>query len=119
MKPTSAMIARLPAVSLRKSMARHGFPGLRRTCPPGTRIASVRQYHQTKAFDYPRKGSEGRDEIKTEATEYSKSGSDDEVAHSDAAFNPDTTKPETEKNGADSKVRDSHVQQILDADSSN
>jgi hypothetical protein len=99
------MAARIPIHSLRSSMTRSGFPGLRRTCPPGTRIASVRKFHRTTAFSYATKGAENKDEIKAEATEYSKSGSDDQVAHSDTAFDPNTTKPGTEKNRADSKVR--------------
>jgi hypothetical protein len=86
-------------------MARRRFPRPRQTCPPGTRIASVRQLHQTTAFGSPRKDAQGKDEIDAAPTEYSKSGTDSDVAHSDTAFDPDTTKPETEKKRADPKAR--------------
>ncbi|KAF2123843.1 hypothetical protein P153DRAFT_371182 [Dothidotthia symphoricarpi CBS 119687] len=41
------------------------------------------------------KDSQDKDSIKRVSTEYSKSGSDEEVAESDAAFNPDKTSPES------------------------
>ncbi|KAF2847457.1 hypothetical protein T440DRAFT_470973 [Plenodomus tracheiphilus IPT5] len=43
------------------------------------------------------KGAEDKDTLKPTSTEYSKSGSDDSAAHSDAAFNPNVTKPEAEE----------------------
>ena len=50
---------------------------------------------------YPRKDSQHKDSINTEATEYSKSGTDDEGARQeDAAFNPDITDPQDQKDVA-------------------
>lgn len=50
---------------------------------------------------YPRKDSQDKDSINTEATEYSKSATDDEGArHDDAAFNPDITDPQQQKDKA-------------------
>jgi hypothetical protein len=47
---------------------------------------------------YPRKGSEDKDSINAEATEYSKSGTDDAAAkQEEAAFDPSTTDPQKEK----------------------
>lgn len=43
------------------------------------------------------KGAEGKDTLKPVSTEYSKSGSDDSAAHTDAAFNPQKTSPEEEE----------------------
>lgn len=40
------------------------------------------------------KDSQDKDSLKPRSTEYSKSGSDDAAAHSDAAFNPSKTSPE-------------------------
>jgi hypothetical protein len=40
------------------------------------------------------KDAQDKDSLVPRSTEYSKSGSDDGVAHSDAAFNPDKTSPE-------------------------
>ena len=46
----------------------------------------------------PRKESQDKDSIDTEATEYTKSGTDDEVARqADAAFDSSITSPEAEK----------------------
>lgn len=47
------------------------------------------------------KDDQDRESVKPRAQEYSKSGSDDATAaHDDAAFNPDKTSPETEKDTA-------------------
>lgn len=47
---------------------------------------------------YPRKDSQDKDSINTEATEYSKSGTDDASAkQEEAAFDPSTTDPKEEK----------------------
>jgi hypothetical protein len=58
---------------------------------------------------YPRKDSQDKDSINTEATEYSKSGSDDAAARQEkAAFDPSTTDPQEEKEiaGAGNEVCD-------------
>ena len=85
--------------------------------PSHTRIASIkaqlhpnaqlgtalsrRQFSQSRWLAYPRKDSQDKDSINTEATEYSKSATDDEGArHDDAAFNPDITDPQQQKDKA-------------------
>ncbi|KAG9232328.1 hypothetical protein BJ875DRAFT_359901, partial [Amylocarpus encephaloides] len=47
----------------------------------------------------PRKGSEDRESINTEPTEYSKSGTDSQAAERKGAFDPERTRPEEEKEG--------------------
>ncbi|CAF9937411.1 MAG: hypothetical protein ALECFALPRED_007242 [Alectoria fallacina] len=60
-----------------------------------------RQFSQTLSFALPRKDSQDKDSINTEATEYSKSATDDESARQeDAAFDPDITDPQQEKDKA-------------------
>jgi len=61
----------------------------------------IRPLHQTSLRGLPRKGSQDKDSIDTEATEYTKSGTDDEAAHQDeAAFDPNKTSPENMKEKA-------------------
>lgn len=65
------------------------------------RAPAHRQFSQSIRFAYPRKDSQDKDSINTEATEYSKSGTDDEGARQeDAAFNPDITDPQETKDVA-------------------
>ena len=65
--------------------------------PPYT----VRHLSQSVPVAYPRKESQHKDSINTEATEYSKSATDDESARQqDAAFDPDITDPQHEKDVA-------------------
>ena len=55
----------------------------------------------SQARSYPRKNAQDRESIDTEATEYTKSGTDDGAARQeDAAFDPKQTRPEQEKNTA-------------------
>ena len=62
---------------------------------------SRRQFSQSTGLGYPRKDSQDKDSMNTEATEYSKSATDDEGArHDDAAFNPDITDPQQQKDKA-------------------
>jgi len=85
--------------------------------PSHTRIASVkasarphtkpltpythRQFSQSTLLEYPRKDSQDKDSINTEASEYSKSATDDEAARQeDAAFDPDITDPQEAKDVA-------------------
>lgn len=57
-----------------------------------------RSFSQRAAFAYPRKDSQDRDSINREATEYTKSGSDDQIASiDDAAFNPNLTDPDSQR----------------------
>lgn len=90
---------------------------LRKTVPTHTRIAAVRrpfhpqvssvapcekrQFSRLTLLAYPRKDSQDRESINTEATEYSKSATDDEAArHEEAAFDPNTTDPGAQKKKA-------------------
>ncbi|KAK4693070.1 hypothetical protein P7C71_g4252, partial [Lecanoromycetidae sp. Uapishka_2] len=60
-----------------------------------------RQFSRSSRYAYPRKDSQDKDSINTEATEYSKSSTDDEGARQeDAAFNPDITDPQQQKDKA-------------------
>jgi len=64
-------------------------------------LLSTRYFSQTPLPRYPRKDSQDKDSINTEATEYSKSGTDDAAARNeDAAFDPSKTDPQTEKDTA-------------------
>ncbi|KAI9872700.1 MAG: hypothetical protein M1830_001278 [Pleopsidium flavum] len=64
-------------------------------------LPSVRPFHTPTTLSYPRKDSQDKDDLKPEATEYSKSGTDDGAAKEmDAAFNPEITSPEGEKGKA-------------------
>ena len=64
--------------------------------PPSRRPIST-----SSQLAYPRKDSQDKDSINTEATEYSKSGSDDEGARQeDAAFDPNITDPQEQKGKA-------------------
>ncbi|KAF2670433.1 hypothetical protein BT63DRAFT_424377 [Microthyrium microscopicum] len=77
------------------------YRGLRRSCPPGTRIASVkRQFHETATTKYARKDSQDKDSIKPESSEYAQGSSDDVAAKKDVAFDPNTTDPHQEKKDA-------------------
>lgn len=68
---------------------------------PSLRVPAYRQFSQTLSFALPRKDSQHKDSINTEATEYSKSATDDESARQeDAAFNPDITDPQEQKDKA-------------------
>ena len=89
------------------SASASSYHGMRRSCPPGTRIANVRRrYHSATPYRYPYKGeNEKRDSINTESHEYSKSGSDSQAAQKRVSFDPSVTKPGEEERRADSKVR--------------
>ena len=68
---------------------------------PLLRIPAYRLFSEASALAFPRKDSQHKDSINTEATEYSKSATDDESARqSDAAFNPDITDPQHQKEKA-------------------
>lgn len=57
----------------------------------------LRPFSQTSLTGYPRKGFEDRDSINAEATEYSKSGTDNAAAEEEeAAFDPSKTDPKEE-----------------------
>ena len=64
-------------------------------------VTRKRPFSHTSFCNYPRKDSQDKDSINTEANEYSKSATDDESARQDdAAFNPDVTNPQQEKDVA-------------------
>lgn len=63
---------------------------------------SVRSLNTTRAV-FAAKQTQDKDSLKPVSTEYSKSGSDDEAAHSDAAFDPNKTSPESAKATAESE----------------
>lgn len=66
--------------------------------PTTTTTSTIRQFSLTAKAFYPRKDSQDKHSIDTEATEYSKSGTDDAAARqSEAAFDPSTTDPQEEK----------------------
>lgn len=50
------------------------------------------------------KDSMDKDSLKTTSNEYSKSGSDDQAAHTDAAFNPNKTSPEAAEASAEKEA---------------
>ncbi|MCJ1243574.1 hypothetical protein MMC30_000771 [Trapelia coarctata] len=64
-------------------------------------ILVTRPFSSTTRTLYPRKDSQDKDSINNESTEYSKSGSDDQAARQeDAAYNPNKTDPEDQKETA-------------------
>lgn len=56
-----------------------------------------RRFSQTPLSAYPRKGFEDRNSINAEATEYSKSGTDNQAAEEKGAFDPKVTRPEEQR----------------------
>ena len=68
-------------------------------------ISNRRTLSATSRLAYPRKDSQDRESINTDATEYSKSGSDDGAAAQDrAAYEPGRTDPGEAKEEAGKKV---------------
>ncbi|KLU88629.1 hypothetical protein MAPG_07614 [Magnaporthiopsis poae ATCC 64411] len=70
---------------------------------PASAAQRTSQYHWTSAARLPYKDDQDRESLKPKAQEYVKGdkGGDDAAAHKDdAAFNPDKTNPETEKDTA-------------------
>ncbi|KAI9886093.1 MAG: Protein kinase C-like 1 [Watsoniomyces obsoletus] len=58
----------------------------------------IRPLHQTAQTAWPRKDSQDKDSINREATEYSKSGTDDSTAaQEEASFDPNITSPDAEQ----------------------
>ncbi|KAL8674582.1 MAG: hypothetical protein Q9168_001025 [Polycauliona sp. 1 TL-2023] len=69
-------------------------PSVQTTSTP----SNCRSLSQTTSLNYPRKDSQDKDSINTEATEYSKSGTDDASARQeDTAFDPNVTDPGQQK----------------------
>jgi hypothetical protein len=59
--------------------------------------ASTRFLSTTPSTAFPRKNAQNREDINTDATEYSKSGTDADAAADDQAFDPSKTRPEDER----------------------
>lgn len=65
------------------------------------RLSAYRNLSSSSRLTYPRKDSQHKDSINTEATEYSKSATDDEGARQEeAAFDPNLTDPQEQKGKA-------------------
>ena len=65
---------------------------------PNQLLSHSRPFCHTSRYNHPRKDSQDKDSINTEATEYSKSATDDESARQeDAAFDPSVTDPQEQK----------------------
>lgn len=65
-----------------------------------------RALFNSAARNLARKDTQGKDDLKPEPNEYSKSGSDDAAAAvEDTAFNPNKTKPEEEHQSADAESK--------------
>ena len=62
------------------------------------------QFFSTIPPRFAQKDAQDKDSLKPRSTEYSKSGSDDSAAHSDAAFNPDKTSPEEAEKTAEKEA---------------
>ncbi|KAL3422003.1 hypothetical protein PVAG01_06159 [Phlyctema vagabunda] len=78
---------------------------IRRLRPNPQRIINssiaIRPISSTSSLQFPRKASQDRESMNTDADEYSKSGTDSTAAEQkDAAFDPDITDPNAEKNKA-------------------
>jgi hypothetical protein len=69
-----------------------------RSRPSSSPFRAPRPFSQTTFSRFSRKDSQDRNSINTEATEYSKSGTDDGAAkQEEAAFDPDITDPKKEE----------------------
>lgn len=78
---------------------------------------TLRQFSRSARLAYPRKDSQDKDSINTEATEYSKSATDDESARQeDAAFDPDITDPQQQKDKAGEGTGDGTVSNAIHSD---
>ncbi|KAL8804962.1 MAG: hypothetical protein Q9182_002272 [Xanthomendoza sp. 2 TL-2023] len=73
--------------------------------PSSLTSSNTRFLSQTACLAYPRKDSQHKDSINTEATEYSKSGTDDASARQeDTAFDPGVTDPGNQKDKVGSRT---------------
>jgi len=62
------------------------------------------QFFSTTPTRFAQKDAQDKDSLKPRSTEYSKSGSDDAAAHSDAAFDPNKTSPEEAEKTAEKEA---------------
>lgn len=63
-------------------------------------MLSTRAFQTSQSVRMAYKDDQDRESLKPKAHEYTQTGTDDEAAHSDAAFNPNKTSPENEKDTA-------------------
>jgi hypothetical protein len=84
----------VPSHALRRVTWRHTIQR-HYVCSQSTRLLSYSFQPRS-----PRKDSQDRESINTEATEYTRSGTDDSVAHTEVAFDDKVTSPEGEKDTA-------------------
>lgn len=63
--------------------------------------AAASPFHTAPPTRSPYKGDQDRESLKPQSTQGSMSGTDQEAAESDAAFDPSTTRPESEKKQAE------------------
>lgn len=66
-------------------------------------VVSQPRFLSTTAPRFASKDTEDKDTLKPRSNEYSKSGSDDSAAASDAAFNPNKTSPESAERTAEAE----------------
>lgn len=71
-------------------------------CAPRAALSQPR-FLSTTAPRFASKDAQDKDSLKPRSNEYSKSGSDDAAAHSDAAFNPNKTSPEAAEQTAEAE----------------
>lgn len=64
-------------------------------------------YHNSSMLGLPYKDDQDRNSLKPKSTENSQSGTDQDVAMTDAAFDPSKTQPEEEKMAAGNEKEDS------------
>ncbi|KAF1832807.1 hypothetical protein BDW02DRAFT_570621 [Decorospora gaudefroyi] len=62
------------------------------------------RFLSTTPTRFAQKDAQDKDSLKPRSTEYSKSGSDDGAAHSDAAFDPKQTSPEEAERTAEQEA---------------
>lgn len=91
------MPSRLTLVSLSRAFAPRPL-----SAPRSLRKSPhLARFSQSTRVNQPRKNSQDKDSIDTEANEYTKSGTDDGAARQeDAAFDPNLTKPDEEHSKA-------------------
>ncbi|KAL8812245.1 MAG: hypothetical protein Q9200_001186 [Gallowayella weberi] len=82
--------------------------------PSSLTSSNTRFLSQTSCLAYPRKDSQHKDSINTEATEYSKSGTDDASARQeDTAFDPGVTDPGHQKDKVGGRTGLKNLEEIV------
>ncbi|KAL8922419.1 MAG: hypothetical protein Q9172_003575 [Xanthocarpia lactea] len=92
-----------PLIRARSNTTKYHYPPS--ILPPPSTPTNIRLLSQTPSLTYPRKDNQDKDSINREATEYSKSGTDDASAlQEDTAFDPSVTEPGEQKDKVGSKT---------------